>query len=96
MNSFQRYVLALAGVLVAMIFLLDGLGIIRQPQTAKELVLNRPSLARAPLLVGRETQSATQPFVASRDQGTEGENLPAQWGWLDVEKNPAGEEPFFS
>jgi hypothetical protein len=35
---------------------------------------------------GRETQNATELFVASRDQGTEGENNPAQWGGLDGKK----------
>src|SRR5271169_2680397 len=38
MNSLQRYVLALSRVLVAIIFLLNGLGIISQTAAAKELV----------------------------------------------------------
>lgn len=38
MNSLQRYVLALSRVLVAIIFLLSGLGIISQAAAAKELV----------------------------------------------------------
>jgi len=38
MNSFQRYLLALSRVLVAIIFLVNGLGIISQAAAAKELV----------------------------------------------------------
>src|SRR5271167_230971 len=38
MNSLQRYVLALSRVLVAIIFLLNGLGVISQAAAAKELV----------------------------------------------------------
>jgi putative oxidoreductase len=38
MNSLQRYVLALSRVLLAIIFLLNGLGIISQAAAAKELV----------------------------------------------------------
>jgi len=38
MNSLQRYVLALSRVLVAIIFLLNGFGIISQAAAAKELV----------------------------------------------------------
>ena len=38
MNSLQRYVLVLSRVLVAIIFLVSGLGIISQAAAAKELV----------------------------------------------------------
>src|SRR5208337_2742811 len=38
MNSLQRYVLALSRVLVAIIFLLNGLGIISQAAAAREFV----------------------------------------------------------
>jgi putative oxidoreductase len=38
MDSLQRYVLAVSRVLVAIIFLLNGLGIISQAKAAKELI----------------------------------------------------------
>ena len=34
----------------------------------------------------REIQKRYGTSVASRDQGTEGENIPAQWGGLDVKE----------
>jgi hypothetical protein len=36
---------------------------------------------------GRETQKRYKNRVASRAQGTEGKNNPAQWGGLDGKKN---------
>jgi hypothetical protein len=35
---------------------------------------------------GRENQERYKSLVASRDQGTEGQNNPAQWGGLEGKK----------
>jgi hypothetical protein len=45
---------------------------------------------------GRENQKRYSVAVASRVQGTEGENNPAQSGGLAARKNPATGEVFFS
>jgi hypothetical protein len=45
---------------------------------------------------GKENQKRYRTFVASRDQGTEGENNPAQWGGLDGKKNSGHRTSVFS
>ena len=45
MNSTQRYVLALSRILVAIIFLLNGLGIISQAVAARELAEHAPEVS---------------------------------------------------
>jgi putative oxidoreductase len=51
MNSLQRYVLVLARVLVAIIFLLNGLGIISQAGAAKELAEHGAPANLVPILM---------------------------------------------
>lgn len=51
MNSLQRYLLALSRVLVAIIFLLNGLGIISQAQAAKELIGRGAPASLVPFLM---------------------------------------------
>jgi putative oxidoreductase len=51
MNSLERYVLVLPRVLVATIFLLNGLGIISQVQAAKELVEHGAPASLVPFLM---------------------------------------------
>lgn len=51
MNSTQRNVLAFSRVLVAMIFLLNGLGIISQAVAAKELVEHGAPASLVPFLI---------------------------------------------
>jgi putative oxidoreductase len=51
MNSLQPYVLALSRVLTAMIFLLNGLGIISQAGAAKELVEHGAPTSLVPFLM---------------------------------------------
>ena len=51
MNSLERYVLAISRVLVAMIFLLNGLGIISQAAAAKDLVARGAPAAVVPFLM---------------------------------------------
>jgi putative oxidoreductase len=51
MNSTQRYVLAVSRVLVAMIFLLNGLGIISQALAAKELLEHGAPASLVPFLM---------------------------------------------
>jgi putative oxidoreductase len=56
MNSLQRNVLIISRILVAMIFLLNGLGIISQAQPAKELLEHgAPANAVPFLMVGART-----------------------------------------
>jgi hypothetical protein len=45
---------------------------------------------------GRETQKRYKNRVASRAQGTEGKNNPAQWGGLDGKKNSGQRRSVFS
>ena len=51
MKSSQRNVLAVSRVLVAMIFLLNGLGIISQAMAAKELIEHGAPASLAPILM---------------------------------------------
>jgi putative oxidoreductase len=51
MNSTQRYVLALSRVLVAIIFLLNGLGLISQAVAARELAEHGAPAAVVPFLM---------------------------------------------
>jgi putative oxidoreductase len=51
MNSIQRYVLAISRVLVAMIFLLNGLGVVSQVQAAKELIEHGAPASLVPILM---------------------------------------------
>ena len=51
MNSLQRYVLTLSRALVAVIFLLNGLGIINQAFAAKELVEHGAPASLVPFLM---------------------------------------------
>ena len=51
MNSTQRYVLVVSRVLVAMIFLLNGLGIISQALAAKELIEHGAPASLVPFLM---------------------------------------------
>jgi putative oxidoreductase len=51
MNSYKRYVLVFSRVLVAIIFLLNGLGIISQAMAAKALTEHGASAAVVPLLM---------------------------------------------
>jgi putative oxidoreductase len=51
MNSFQRYVLALSRALVAIVFLLNGLGIINQAVAAKELIEHGAPASLVPFLM---------------------------------------------
>jgi putative oxidoreductase len=51
MSSTQRYVLAISRVLVAMIFLLNGLGIVSQVQAAKELIEHGAPASLVPFLM---------------------------------------------
>jgi putative oxidoreductase len=50
-NSLQRYVVAFSRVLVAMIFLLNGLGIINQAGAAKELLEHGASTSLVPVFM---------------------------------------------
>jgi hypothetical protein len=45
---------------------------------------------------GRETEKRYKNRVASRAQGTEGKNNPAQWGGLDGKKNSGQRRSVFS
>jgi hypothetical protein len=45
---------------------------------------------------GRETQKRYKNRVASRAQGTEGKDNPAQWGGLDGKKNSGQRRSVFS
>jgi hypothetical protein len=45
---------------------------------------------------GRETPKRYRTSVASRDQGTKGQNNPAQWGGLDVQENSGHGRSLFS
>jgi hypothetical protein len=45
---------------------------------------------------GKENQKRYRTLVASRDQGTEGENNPAQWGGLDGKKKSGHRRSVFS
>jgi putative oxidoreductase len=51
MNSLQRYVLALSRVLMAIVFLLNGLGIISQAGAAKELIEHGAPASLVPFLM---------------------------------------------
>jgi putative oxidoreductase len=51
MNSFQRYVLVISRVLIAIIFLLNGLGIISQAMAAKALIEHGAPASVVPLLM---------------------------------------------
>jgi putative oxidoreductase len=51
MNSFQRYVLAFSRVLIAIIFLLNGLGIISQAMAAKVLIEHGAPASLVPILM---------------------------------------------
>jgi putative oxidoreductase len=51
MNSFQRYALTLSRVLIAIVFLLNGLGIISQAIAAKELIEHGAPAGLVPLLM---------------------------------------------
>jgi putative oxidoreductase len=51
MNSFQRFTLAAARILVAAVFLANGFGIIPQTQPARELAAGGVSAALVPLLM---------------------------------------------
>ena len=51
MNFLQRYVLVLSRVLVAIIFLLNGLGIISQAQAARELLEHGVPVSLVPFLM---------------------------------------------
>ena len=51
MNSVQRYVLALSRVLIAIVFLLNGLGIISQAMAAKELIEHGAPASLVPILM---------------------------------------------
>jgi putative oxidoreductase len=63
MNSLQQYVLALSRILVAMIFLLNGLGIISQAGAAKELIDHgAPASLVAFLMIGARTLEAVAGF----------------------------------
>jgi uncharacterized membrane protein YphA (DoxX/SURF4 family) len=53
MNSLARYVLVFSRVLVAIIFLLNGLGIISQGQAAKELLEHGAPAGVVPFLMVR-------------------------------------------
>jgi hypothetical protein len=53
-------------------------------------------VAKAMKTAGRENQERYKNVVASRDQGTEGENNPAQLGGLDVQKNSGHGRSVFS
>jgi putative oxidoreductase len=51
MNALQRYILAISLVLIAIIFLLNGLGIISQAQPAKELLAHGVPATLVPFLM---------------------------------------------
>jgi len=51
MNSLQRYVLTLSGVLMSIVFLLNGLGIIDQAVGAKELLEHGAPASLVPFLM---------------------------------------------
>ncbi len=51
MNSFQRYVLVLSRVLIAVIFLLNGFGIISQALAAKALIEHAAPASLVPFLI---------------------------------------------
>ena len=51
MNLLQRYVLALSQILIAIIFLLNGLGIINQAVAAKMLIEHDAPASLAPFLM---------------------------------------------
>src|ERR1700760_3930504 len=51
MNSLQRYVLALSRVLIAVIFLLNGFGIISQALAAKALIEHGAPASLVPFLM---------------------------------------------
>jgi putative oxidoreductase len=51
MNYFQRYVLALSRVLLAIVFVLNGLGIISQALAAKELIQHGAPASLVPILM---------------------------------------------
>jgi uncharacterized membrane protein YphA (DoxX/SURF4 family) len=51
MNSFQRYVLAFSRFLIAVIFLLNGLGIISQAMAAKALIEYGAPASLVPILM---------------------------------------------
>jgi putative oxidoreductase len=51
MSSLQRYVLALSRVLMAIVFLLNGLGIINQAVAAKELIEHGAPASLVPFLM---------------------------------------------
>jgi putative oxidoreductase len=63
MNSLQRYVLVLSRVLVAIIFLLNGLGIISQAAAAKALVDHGAPASLVPfLMLGARTLEVVAGF----------------------------------
>jgi hypothetical protein len=45
---------------------------------------------------GKENQKRYKTFVATRDQETEGQNNPAQWGGLDGKKKSGHRRSVFS
>jgi len=51
MNSLQRYVLDLSRVLVAIIFLLKGLGIVSQAQAVKDLLGHGTPASLVPVIM---------------------------------------------
>ena len=51
MNSFQRYVLAFSRVLIAIIFLLNGLGIVSQAQAIKDLLNHGTPASLVPFIM---------------------------------------------
>jgi putative oxidoreductase len=51
MNSLQRYVLSFSRILMAIVFLLNGLGIISQATAAKELIEHGAPASLAPLFM---------------------------------------------
>jgi putative oxidoreductase len=50
-NSTQRHILAVSRILVAMIFLLNGLGIVSQAQAARELIEHGAAASLVPFLM---------------------------------------------
>jgi hypothetical protein len=54
MNSFQRYVLAVSRVLIAIVFLLNGLGIISQALAAKALIEHGAPASLVPIAVRQD------------------------------------------
>lgn len=68
MNPLQRYVLAIARVLVALIFLLNGLGIISQAQPAKEMIEHGAPRHRGALSHGKRESpgSGCRPWTRFR------------------------------